>query len=179
MLIQFRLPALIILLFSLNVHSMIIDNLDDKRGQWTAISDQVMGGISEVTFSEFTDGKEKFYRLEGNVSTKNNGGFIQSVIKFPVDADNYEGVRFKVRGTNDDYYLWLRTPASRFPWDRYIASFKPNEDWSIIEIPFSSLKKSNFYMPRKINLSKIRTIAFAAYGKDFEAKLDIANIELY
>ena len=42
---------------------MIIDNLDDKRGQWTAISDQVMGGISEVTFSEFTDGKEKFYRL--------------------------------------------------------------------------------------------------------------------
>ena len=50
MLIQFRLPALIILLFSLNVHSMIIDNLDDKRGQWTAISDQVMGGISEVTF---------------------------------------------------------------------------------------------------------------------------------
>ena len=118
-------------------------------------------------------------QLEGNVSTKNNGGFIQSVIKFPVDANNFKGVRFTVRGTNDDYYLWLRTPASRFPWDRYIASFKPNEDWSIIEIPFSSLQKSNFYMPRKINSSKIRTIAFAAYGKDFEAKLDIANIELY
>ena len=114
MLIQFRLPALIILLFSLNVHSMIIDNLDDKRGQWTAISDQVMGGISEVTFSEFTDGKKKFYRLEGNVSTKNNGGFIQSVIKFPVDANNFKGVRFTVRGTNDDYY---------FGWEHLQADF--------------------------------------------------------
>jgi hypothetical protein len=34
-------------------------------------------------------------------------------------------------------------------------------------------------MPKKFNSSKVRTIAFAAYGKDFEARLDIANIELY
>ena len=34
-------------------------------------------------------------------------------------------------------------------------------------------------MPKRLNKSKIRTIAFAAYGKDFDAKLDIANIELY
>ena len=34
-------------------------------------------------------------------------------------------------------------------------------------------------MRGKMNASKIRTIAFAAYGKDFQAQLDIANIELY
>jgi hypothetical protein len=57
--------------------------------------------------------------------------------------------------------------------------FQPKEDWSIIEIPFSSFEKSNFYMRKRMNISKIRTIAFAAYGKDFQAQLDIAKIELY
>ena len=166
-------------IFTMSVSSMIIDNLDDTRANWSAISDNVMGGISEVNFYELDDGSDKFYRLEGSVSTKNNGGFIQSVIRFPKNAQDFQGIRFKIRGTSDDYYLWIRTPASRFPWDRYIASFQPKEDWSIIEIPFSSLKKSNFYMRGKMNTSKIRTIAFAAYGKDFQAQLDIANIELY
>ena len=36
----------------MNVFSMIIDNLDDKRANWNAISDNVMGGISEVNFYE-------------------------------------------------------------------------------------------------------------------------------
>jgi hypothetical protein len=30
-----------------------------------------------------------------------------------------------------------------------------------------------------MNISQIRTIAFAAYGKDFQAELDLAQIELY
>jgi hypothetical protein len=34
-------------------------------------------------------------------------------------------------------------------------------------------------MRKKMNISKIRTIAFAAYGKDFQAELDLAQIELY
>ena len=52
---------------------MIIDNLNDVRADWTAISDQVMGGISEVNFYEIEEDGETFYRLEGNVSTENNG----------------------------------------------------------------------------------------------------------
>ena len=174
-----KLLLLIILIFTNNIFSMIIDNLDDKRASWSAISDNVMGGISEVNFYEIEEGGEKFYRLEGTVSTANNGGFIQSVIRFPFNAEKYKGIRIKTRGTNDTYYVWIRTPASRFPWDRYIASFSPEDAWSTIEIPFNEFNKSNFYMPKKMNISKIRTIAFAAYGKDFQAELDLAQIELY
>ena len=36
--------------FCLNLSAMIIDNLNDVRAKWSAISDQVMGGISEVNF---------------------------------------------------------------------------------------------------------------------------------
>ena len=81
-----NLYLLVLLIFGNNTFSMIIDNLDDKRANWSAISDNVMGGISEVNFYEVEEGEEKFYRLEGTVSTANNGGFIQSVIRYPFNA---------------------------------------------------------------------------------------------
>ena len=81
-----NLYLLVLLIFGNNTFSMIIDNLDDKRANWSAISDNVMGGISEVNFYEVEEGEEKFYRLEGTVSTANNGGFIQSVIRLSIQC---------------------------------------------------------------------------------------------
>ena len=81
--------------------------------------------------------------------------------------------------SEDKYYVWIRTPACRFPWDRYLVSFTPSINWSTIEVPFSDFQKSNFYMRKKMNISRIKTVALAAYGKDFNAQLDIANIEFY
>ena len=174
-----KVLILLIFSFSFNISSMPIDNLDDIRGDWSMISDQVMGGVSEVNFYELEEEGNKFYRLEGVVSTANNGGFIQSVVSIKENTNGYKGLRIKVRGTKDKYYIWIRTPASRFPWDRYLVSFEPEEDWSVIEIPFSNFKKSNFYMKKNMNVNRIKTIAFAAYGKDFNAQLDIANIEFF
>mgnify|MGYP005686537289 FL=1 len=166
-------------LFSINGFSMVIDNLDDTRGRWDAISDNVMGGISVVNFYEVEEGDDRFYRLAGTVSTKNRGGFIQSRVRPNLNAENLKGIRVKVRGISDGYYLWINTSQGRLPWDRYSILLDVSEEWSIIEIPFSDFKKSNFYMPRKMNQSTIKSIAFAAYGKDFEAQLDIALLEFY
>jgi len=44
---------------------------------WKFFSDQVMGGASEGKTSIEKDEGNFFLRLEGRVSTKNNGGFIQ------------------------------------------------------------------------------------------------------
>ncbi len=81
---------------------MVIDNLDDIRAPWSAISDQVMGGISEVYFYELEENGKNFYRLEGNVSTENNGGFIQSRVNLNIKTNDFEGVRIKVRGNNNE-----------------------------------------------------------------------------
>mgnify|MGYP001290071135 CR=1 FL=1 len=86
---------------------------------------------------------------------------------------------FHVSKFGRKYYVWIRTPACRFPWDRYLVSFTPSKNWSTIEVPFSDFQKSNFYMRKKMNISRIKTVALAAYGKDFNAQLDIANIEFY
>ena len=55
----------------------VIDNLVDKKAQWVMFGDNVMGGLSKGKVSELIEKEISFYRLEGNVSTANNGGFIQ------------------------------------------------------------------------------------------------------
>ena len=98
-----KILILLIFSFSFNISSMPIDNLDDIRGDWAMISDQVMGGVSEVNFYELEEEGDKFYRLEGVVSTANNGGFIQSVVRIKENTNGYKGLRIKVRGTKDKY----------------------------------------------------------------------------
>ena len=75
------LLGIIILNLSSNVMAQAIDNLDNQRVKWIPFSDQVMGGVSEVNFLEKEEDGLSFYHMEGNVSTENNGGFIQFRLK--------------------------------------------------------------------------------------------------
>ena len=163
--------------FCLNLSAMIIDNLNDVRAKWSAISDQVMGGISEVNFYEIEENGEKFYRLEGDVSTENNGGFIQSRVGVYLNSNDFEGIRLKMRGNNNEYFVHLRAPRM-MPWNYYYAEFYASNDWEIIDIPLSSFKYSR-NQNDNLNSKVIRSIGIVAYGKDFSAQLDLANIELY
>ncbi len=51
-------------------------NADSGR-YWQYVSDRVMGGVSDGQVTLEQDGDMYFARLTGNVSTANNGGFIQ------------------------------------------------------------------------------------------------------
>ena len=101
----FKIIFLFLSLFCLNLSAVIIDNLKDVRAQWSAISDQVMGGISEVNFYEVDENGKKFYRLEGDVSTANNVGFIQSRVGVYLNSNDFEGIRLKIRGNNNEYFV--------------------------------------------------------------------------
>ena len=54
-----------------------------------------MGGVSTGKAEIKKEGDNFFLRLSGNVSTKNNGGFIQ--VRSDIDdlADNFKGLRLK------------------------------------------------------------------------------------
>ena len=84
-----------------------IDNLNDQRVKWIPFSDQVMGGISEVNFFEKEEDGLSFYHMEGNVSTENNGGFIQFRAEVKIEDKNYQGLKIKTRGNGEEYYLSL------------------------------------------------------------------------
>ena len=48
-----------------------------RTGQWSYFADTVMGGVSVGTAEFKSNGSDKTIRLTGEVSTANNGGFIQ------------------------------------------------------------------------------------------------------
>ena len=146
------------------------------ENNWAYLADTVMGGVSRGG-AEFSAGA---LRLTGKVSTKNNGGFIQVRTRIdPSQAVGKSGIKIKVKGNGDVYYLHVRNASARLPWQYYTASFKTSEKWKDISISFDEFEKSATLMPRKLKPDSIKTIGLVAYGKDHNADVSIANLEFY
>lgn len=179
-----RLTSLIIMLsYSVMVKAEVIDNLNDQRVKWVPFTDQVMGGVSEMNFLEKEEDGFFYYHMEGNVSTENNGGFIQFRADIDIEDQGYKGLKIKTRGNGEEYYLFIRTTKTRLPWLYYGSIFKTTEDWQWVKLPFKSFKKSDGrfsrFLPEEFDISSIKSIGVVAYGKDFYANVDLAGIELY
>ena len=174
--------------------SMIIDNLNKSNSsnenqefcessttRWCFVTDKVMGGVSEGNLEINKSEDITYYKMTGNVSTLNNGGFIQfrTVLKNHPKNKLFDGVRIKVRGNNEKYAIHIRTKYLFLPWQYYEASFMATKEWDIIEIPFNQFNKSNFYQPSDVSSTDIKTIGVVAIGRDFQAEIDLAFIELY
>ena len=95
----------------------MIDNFDnnpEKGGYFFA--DTVMGGKSSgnVTFTNNTN--NNFARLVGNVTTQNNGGFIQIRRKVSGLDNSTEFINLQVKGNNQIYHVfeddWNNTPMA-------------------------------------------------------------------
>lgn len=171
--------SLILFLNTANA-SMIIDNLENSKNRnWVYFTDTVMGGISQGKLAFMNENGENFYRMTGNVSTENNGGFIQFATGIEKIDKNFEGIKLRVRGNNENYQLHLRTKYTPAPWQYYSAEFNVTNEWKEVIIPFTTFKKSNFYQPGKFKSSNIKSIGIVAIGKDFEAEIDLGRIELY
>ena len=146
------------------------------ENNWAYLADTVMGGVSRGG-AEFSAGA---LRLTGEVSTKNNGGFIQVRTRIDqTETVGKSGIKIKVKGNGDVYYLHVRNASSRLPWQYYTASFQTSEKWKDITISFDEFEKSATLMPKKLKPDSIKTIGLVAYGKDHEADVSIANLEFY
>ena len=104
---------LILIFFFLNLFTiearsemLVLDRLENPgqttQGQrWSFFTDGVMGGVSEGTVKLDKINNIFCYRMIGNVTTENNGGFIQirSLLKPNINGSDYEGIYFKVFGS--------------------------------------------------------------------------------
>ena len=166
----------------INAMNLLDYKVDEKKirlEDWKFFSDQVMGGVSEGKTSLKKDKNKLFLRLEGNVSTKNNGWFIQVRKEYQIKDNKYKGIRLKARGIESEYYIHIRTKKLFLPWQYYAGKFFVSKEWTNLEIRFDDFVKSNFYQPQKFTPSEIKSIAFVAFGKDFNAQLDIIEAELF
>ena len=165
---------------------MILDQLKNPKltnqsQQWNFITDQVMGGKSTGKFIvEKVDGVV-CYRMIGDVTTKNNGGFIQIRAKLSpeINSKNYNGVYIKVYGNEKKYNLHLRTGLTLAPWQYYSYTFATAKNWIEIRAPFAQFKKSNFYQPKSILGQNIKSVGLVAGFDDFKSDICLSEIGFY
>ncbi len=181
-----RLIVLIILLnflaLSSKAEEIRISFNKENAKYWGYISDRTMGGISNGQAFLDKDNDTLFARLTGNVSTENNGGFIQlrSTLSF-MSLNNLEkklsGVRIKTKGNGETYHIFIRTSKTRSYRDFYYATFIANEDWETVDLPFINFKHR--FSDSALDGNDIQTFGIVAYGRDFYSDVSISEIIFY
>ena len=153
------------------------DNFDNPNS-WRYIADDVMGGISsgKVEFIN-VDGKDNAL-LTGNVSTENNGGFIQIRKELKdINLSKTDRIRIVARGNNEKYYVFLRTTGTILPWQYYSHEFTVNEEYNEFIMPIKDFKKSGTLLAKQINPKRITSVAIVAYGRDHVAEIYVKELE--
>ena len=150
---------------------------------WQYSSDRVMGGISNGQVKLEQDGDLIFARLVGDVSTKNNGGFIQlrtsmSLSDTEKNGNPLQGVRLNVRGNSETYHIFIRTNETRSYSDYYSATFTTNNNWQMIDLPFSIFERKRS-KNSILQANAITSFGIVAYGRDFTADVSVSTIEFY
>ena len=185
----------VVLLFAVAVNGVtdmieyfLLDDFSTDRStldtEWEGFTDQVMGGVSEMSVVKASDDTGPYVRMRGRVSLDNNGGFIQIRLKLGrsgnfFDGEPYTGVRVEARGAGEGYYIFLRTADMVFPWKYYAAPIPVSEDWAVLDIPWSAFKPGDYGRSGKLRINKIKSLAVVAYGKEFEAEIDVCEVGLY
>ena len=162
---RFLLGLMIVTSMINSVSASSLDNtftdgiVDDRRSgdmrsnsgvEWQLITDGVMGGLSsgQLVLDEYRG--KACLRMRGDVSTENNGGFLQVALsltdipgskKGVFDASDYSGVEIEVSGNDETYNIHFRTEGLWFPWQSYRYSFTTSPDWQTYRIPFTHLMK--------------------------------------
>ena len=156
----------------------------DSGKYWQYVSDRVMGGVSDGQVTLEKDGEMFYARLTGDVSTKNNGGFIQlranvSFANSEKDGNNLQGVRLNVRGNGENYYIHIRTNDSWSPSDYYSATFKAGSDWKMINLPFDNFQRRRGSNEKTLDAKNITSFGIVAYGRDYTSDVSVSTIEFY
>ena len=148
---------------------------------WRFISDGVMGGRSTGQLSHDEDSLYHCLHLKGNVTTENNGGFLQIARDLTIsessDAIKASGIRLLARGNNEIYNLHLRTSDMTLPWQSYRTSFLVTSSWQQFSLPFDQFE--GYRTTRPLSLKMLGRIGIVAIGRDFEADICIADVQFY
>lgn len=149
-------------------------------GRWSYTSDRVMGGVSNGGGAYEMVDERVAIRLYGDVSTAQNGGFIQVSLRIDgrrIDAEQYSGIEVDVLGNGEDYNIHVTTTRSFPPWRFYKHTFETTDTWTRIRLPWSDFTSESFRQP--LDPSTINRLNVTAYARDFEADLAVSRIALY
>lgn len=147
---------------------------------WRLVTDGVMGGLSQGELLHETRLGRPGVCLRGQVSTRNNGGFVQIALDLDRDAvtaARMDGIGLRVIGNGEAYNVHLRTSYLWLPWQSYRATFETSTQWQEILLPFETFEPYKTSTP--LDPAKIRRIGIVAIGREFEADVCIAEPAFY
>jgi len=167
---------------------LLIDDFNDPKvssfgTSWRLFTDQVMGGVSTAYGSWSSQDGENFVRLRGEVSLENRGGFVQIALPLSrdgrsFDASGYSGVRIRVKGNDNTYFVHLKSSQTVLPWQYFYADFFAGAEWTDIDIPFTAFRGENINSS-SLNTSRLKRIAVVAAKREFEADVQVSSIGFY
>jgi hypothetical protein len=170
------------------INELLVDDFNNPKissfgTSWRLFTDQVMGGVSTANRSWSTQGGESFVRLRGDVSLENRGGFVQIALPLSkdrksFDASGYSGVRIRVKGNRNSYFVHLKSNQTVLPWQYFYAEFFAGPDWTDIDIPFTAFRGENINRS-SLNTDRLKQIAVVAAKRDFEADVRVSRIAFY
>lgn len=155
------------------------ENLLSRLGtEWRLVTDQVMGGVSQGSLHQERYEGRNCLRLRGEVSTENNGGFIQMALDLNADksfdASAFAGLELTVAGNGESYNIHLRTTKLWLPWQSYRSGFKTTATWQTLFIPFTAFEA--YRTDRPLDLNRLKRIGLVAIGKEMTSDLCLADI---
>lgn len=167
--------------------TLLIDDFSDGDARsalgtrWDAFTDRVMGGVSDMRAGVVGGADGAALLLEGQVRLENNGGFIQARLPLAesaggLDASPYELIRLRVRGDPGRYFIHLRTPDCRRPWQYYRAPIPVGDEWREVLIRLDSFEPKSLSAP--LNTGRLNSLAVVAAGEAFRARIEVSRIEL-
>jgi len=167
---------------------MLLDDFSGQDGMsalgtaWRYFADPVMGGVSRGSAAPSLVDRRPCMRLQGEVSLENNGGFIQvalplSATSTPFDARAFTGLRLRVWGNGETYYVHLRTSDATIPRQYYFASFATADEWTEVEIPFSAFAPK--HLGTALDPSKLTRVGIVAARKAHTADVAVSYIGFY
>ena len=176
--LSFTIKLLVLVIMANKATGEVIfsDNFRDSN-QWKFISDTVMGGVSTGTVVFETKDGSSFALLSGNVTTENNGGFIQirrNLRDQKLAKANF--IKIVAKGNNQKYFIHLRTTGMLFPWQYYQSEFTVTEEFNEFILPIKEFKKSGFLLTNTVRSSGITSLGVVAIGRNHQAKIYIKEI---
>ena len=179
--LSIKLGIILILPISAVAKDIMIEKFERQpETRWSFITDGVMGGVSTGTVTFLTEDNQTYAHMTGNVSTENNGGFIQMRMELPAGAsEDATGVRLFVRGNEQLYFVHLRTSGTVLPWHYYQAGFDVTSAWKEVKLPFDAFKRSNPLLGTVLHPNRVKSIAIVAYGRNHAAEIDTRQVGFY
>ena len=147
---------------------------------WQFVSDRVMGGVSSGEVSVSLEGVTPLVQMTGDVSTANNGGFIQ-IRRDVADltVKNISGVYLNVKGNGEKYFVHIRTKWTVLPWQYYQAAFDTSDQWRETRLSIGEFKGSSWLLPKNISGQDIRSIGIVAFGRDHVADISVREVGFF